>query len=56
MIGYVTLGTNDLQEGRRTSTTRSAPKWGWDASCESDAFIAWGGRDGGAGFGVDPAL
>ncbi|MEM9738886.1 MAG: VOC family protein [Pseudomonadota bacterium] len=51
MIGYVTLGTTDLQRGARF----------YDAVCgelgvgrmmEFDGFIAWGAPGGGAGIGL----
>ncbi|MEL6568790.1 MAG: VOC family protein [Pseudomonadota bacterium] len=51
MIGYVTLGTSDLERGAKF----------YDAICgelgvgrmmEFDGFIAWGTPDGGAGIGL----
>jgi catechol 2,3-dioxygenase-like lactoylglutathione lyase family enzyme len=51
MIGYVTLGTNDLARGAAFYDALAAlldtPRM-----MESDAFIAWGRMDGPAGIGL----
>ena len=51
MIGYVTIGTNDLQRGAAFYDTLAAlldtPRM-----MEFDTFIAWGKPDGPAGIGL----
>jgi catechol 2,3-dioxygenase-like lactoylglutathione lyase family enzyme len=51
MIGYVTLGTNDL---RRAAAFYDAicGELGVGRMMESDGFIAWGKPGGGAGLGL----
>jgi predicted lactoylglutathione lyase len=51
MIGYVTLGTNDLARGARFYDAIAAELGvGW--MMESDNFIAWGAPGGAAGIGL----
>jgi predicted lactoylglutathione lyase len=51
MIGYVTLGTKDLQKAA-TFYDKIAAEMGIGRFIESDDFIAWGSADGGAGIGL----
>ena len=51
MIGYVTLGTNDLQRAARFYDAIAA-ELGVPRMMEFDGFIAWGKPDGGAGIGL----
>jgi catechol 2,3-dioxygenase-like lactoylglutathione lyase family enzyme len=51
MIGYVTLGTNDLARGARFYDAIAA-ELGVGRMMEFDTFIAWGKWDGGAGIGL----
>ena len=51
MIGYVTLGTNDLKKAA-AFYDKIAAEMGIGRFMESDAFIAWGSADGGAGLGL----
>lgn len=51
MIGYVTLGTNDLQRAARFYDA-IAKELGVGRMMESDGFIAWGKPGGGAGIGL----
>jgi predicted lactoylglutathione lyase len=51
MIGYVTLGTNDLQRAGKFYDA-IAKELGVGRMMESDKFIAWGEPGGGAGIGV----
>jgi catechol 2,3-dioxygenase-like lactoylglutathione lyase family enzyme len=51
MIGYVTLGTNDLKKAA-TFYDKIAAEMGIGRFMESDTFIAWGAPDGGAGIGL----
>ena len=51
MIGYVTLGTNDLEKAAEFYDKISA-EMGVGRLMESDAFIAWGLPGGGAGIGL----
>ena len=55
MIGYVTLGTNDLKKAA-AFYDKIAAEMGIGRFIESDTFIAWGSPDGGAGFGIDQAF
>ncbi|AWB24129.1 VOC family protein [Methylobacterium currus] len=50
MIGYVTLGTNDLERAARFYDAL-AREMGAGRMMESDRFIAWG-TPGGAGIGL----
>jgi predicted lactoylglutathione lyase len=50
MIGYVTLGTRDLQKAA-AFYDQIAAAMGIERFMESDGFIAWGSGDG-AGLGV----
>jgi predicted lactoylglutathione lyase len=45
MIGYVTLGTNDLAKAARFYDAL-AKELGASRMMENDKFIAWGGHDG----------
>jgi len=51
MIGYVTIGTNDLEKGAafydRLAALMDTPRM-----MEGDNFIAWGKPDGPAGIGL----
>lgn len=51
MIGYVTLGTNDLQRAARFYDA-IAKEMGVGRMMEFDGFIAWGKPGGGAGIGI----
>ncbi|MEQ1618397.1 MAG: VOC family protein [Terricaulis sp.] len=51
MIGYVTLGTNDLQRAAKFYDAIAA-ELGTKRMMESDSFIAWGEPGGGAGIGL----
>ena len=51
MIGYVTLGTNDLARAARFYDA-IATEMGVKRTMEFDTFIAWGEQDGGAGIGL----
>lgn len=49
MIGYVTLGTNDLERAAKFYDAIAA-EMGTGRMMEFDTFIAWGAPDGPAGF------
>ena len=51
MIGYVTLGTRDLQKAA-AFYDKIAAEMGIGRFMESDTFIAWGSAGGGAGLGL----
>ena len=51
MIGYVTLGTRDLQKAA-AFYDKIAAEMGVGRFMESDSFIAWGAAGGGAGIGL----
>jgi predicted lactoylglutathione lyase len=51
MIGYVTLGTNDLERAAKFYDALAA-EMGTARMMESDSFIAWGTPGGGAGVGL----
>lgn len=51
MIGYVTIGTNDLARGARFYDA-IAKELGIGRQMETDRFIAWGSPSGGAGLGL----
>ncbi len=51
MIGYVTVGTNDLKKAS-AFYDKICGEMGMGRFMEYDRFIAWGGPGGGAGFGV----
>jgi catechol 2,3-dioxygenase-like lactoylglutathione lyase family enzyme len=51
MIGYVTIGTNDLARGARFYDA-IAKELGIGRMMETDRFIAWGSPGGGAGLGL----
>lgn len=51
MIGYVTLGTNDLQ-GNASFYDAIAGEMGVGRMMDFDSFIAWGQWDGGAGVAL----
>ena len=51
MIGYVTLGTNDLKKSAAFYDKLCA-EMGMGRFMANDRLIAWGGPGGGAGFGV----
>ena len=51
MIGYVTLGTNDLQRGAQFYDAISQ-ELGVGRMMEFDSFIAWGTPGGAAGIGL----
>lgn len=51
MIGYVTLGTNDLTRGAKFYDALCG-ELGIGRMMEFDGFIAWGTADGGAGIGL----
>jgi catechol 2,3-dioxygenase-like lactoylglutathione lyase family enzyme len=51
MIGYVTLGTNDLARAARFYDAIAA-EMGVARMMEFDTFIAWGKPGGGAGVGL----
>ncbi|HAH10422.1 MAG TPA: glyoxalase, partial [Alphaproteobacteria bacterium] len=51
MIGYVTLGTNDLKRAA-AFYDEICKELGCGRMMESGTFIAWGKPDGGAGVGL----
>ena len=51
MIGYVTLGTNDLARAAKFYDVLAA-EMGTKRMMEFDGFIAWGTAGGGAGIGL----
>lgn len=51
MIGYVTLGTNDLARAARFYDAMAA-ELGVGRMMETDRYIAWGKPGGGAGIGL----
>lgn len=51
MIGYVTLGTNDLARAAKFYDAIAA-EMGTGRMMEDDSFIGWGTPGGGAGVGV----
>lgn len=51
MIGYVTLGTNDLARGARFYDALAA-EMGVGRMMDNETFIAWGAPGGGAGIGL----
>lgn len=51
MIGYVTLGTNDLERGAKFYDALTA-ELGVGRMMEWDGSIAWGAPGGGAGIGL----
>src|SRR3979409_285326 len=51
MIGYLTLGTNDLKKSAEFYDKLCA-EMGMGRFMENDRLIAWGGPGSGAGFGV----
>jgi len=51
MIGYVTLGTNDLARAARFYDKLTAAM-GVARMMENETFIAWGAPGGGAGIGL----
>lgn len=51
MIGYVTLGTNDLAKAAPFYDALAA-ELGVPRMMDYDGFIAWGKADGGAGIGL----
>jgi catechol 2,3-dioxygenase-like lactoylglutathione lyase family enzyme len=51
MIGYVTLGTNDLKKAS-AFYDNICGEFGMGRFMENDRLIAWGGPGRGAGFGV----
>jgi catechol 2,3-dioxygenase-like lactoylglutathione lyase family enzyme len=51
MIGYVTVGTNDLTKAAEFYDSICG-EMGMGRFMSSDRFIAWGGPGNGAGFGV----
>lgn len=51
MIGYVTLGTNDLPRAAKFYDAIAA-ELGTGRMMEYDSFIAWGTPGGGAGIGM----
>ena len=51
MIGYVTVGTNDMVRGAKFYDALAA-EMGVSRMMESDRFIAWGAPGGGAGIGL----
>lgn len=51
MIGYVTLGTNDLARGARFYDA-IATELGVERMMQTDRYIAWGKPGGGAGLGL----
>lgn len=51
MIGYVTLGTNDLARGAKFYDALAA-EMGIGRMMENETFIAWGTPGGGAGIGL----
>jgi catechol 2,3-dioxygenase-like lactoylglutathione lyase family enzyme len=51
MVGYVTLGTNDLARAAKFYDA-IAQELGVGRMMETDRFIAWGTPGGGAGIGL----
>ncbi|MFT4912614.1 MAG: putative lactoylglutathione lyase [Brevundimonas sp.] len=51
MIGYVTLGTNDLERGAKFYDALAA-ELGVTRMMEASTYIAWGTPGGGAGIGL----
>ena len=51
MLGYVTLGTNDLQRAA-AFYDKICAEFGVGRMMDSDAFIAWGKPGGGAGIAM----
>ena len=51
MLGYVTLGTNDLARGAKFYDAIAA-EMGVGRMMEGEQFIAWGAPGGGAGMGL----
>ena len=51
MIGYVTLGTNDLVRAA-VFYDALAKEMGTERMMENDQFIAWGSQGGGPGIGI----
>jgi catechol 2,3-dioxygenase-like lactoylglutathione lyase family enzyme len=51
MLGYVTLGTNDLARGAKFYDTIAA-ELGVSRMMENEQFVAWGQPGGGAGIGL----
>jgi catechol 2,3-dioxygenase-like lactoylglutathione lyase family enzyme len=51
MLGYVTLGTNDLTRAAKFYDAIAA-EMGVGRMMESDTFVAWGAPSGGAGIGL----
>jgi predicted lactoylglutathione lyase len=51
MIGYVTIGTNDLEQAAKFYDALLA-ELGGKRMMEAETFIAWDRGDGGAGLGV----
>ncbi|WP_300541347.1 VOC family protein [Maricaulis sp.] len=51
MLGYVTLGTNDLPRAA-AFYDRICAEFGAGRFMEADTFIAWAGPDGGCGIGL----
>ena len=51
MLGYITLGTNDLPKAA-AFYDKLCGALGVGRMMESDTFIAWGKPDGGAGIGL----
>jgi predicted lactoylglutathione lyase len=51
MIGYVTLGSNDLKKAA-AFYDKICAELGMGRFMENDRLIAWGGPGGGAGFGI----
>jgi hypothetical protein len=51
MIGYVTLGTNDLQKSSKFYDT-IAKELGTSRMMENEHFIAYGNPGGSAGIGI----
>jgi catechol 2,3-dioxygenase-like lactoylglutathione lyase family enzyme len=51
MIGYVTLGTNDLRKAA-AFYDKIAAEMGLGRFLETDTFVSWGSVESGAGLGV----
>src|ERR1700712_5899965 len=51
MIGYVTVGTNDLKKAG-AFYDKICSEMGMGRFMENDRLIAWGGPGSGAGFGI----
>jgi predicted lactoylglutathione lyase len=51
MIGYVTLGTNDLKKAA-AFYDKIAAEMGLGRFLETDTFVSWGSVESGAGLGV----